>query len=174
MAAACENEEPLTCNEKEALEAEITQKVFEKLCSEANISDLLQLLLKPSWASDQDDWQAALLHNLTRVEICNPTNHAGTDCDPENPCIDPNPTYCPDDDVCASKFRGYGLLEIILAARRADSMVRLPVRDLDLIENGEPLVWDATLAPDNPDCDPCTANVLGAFTPQHIYEELHP
>lgn len=174
MAAACENPTPLTCEELEAIEQDNAQRVFDRFCNNVAISDLIQLFFMPSWATDQEDQRKALVHYLTRHAICRPDNNKGTDCDPEEPCEDPRPTYCPDPEECPSKFYGYGLLELIKSAVRADSMVYLPVRDLDQIAAGEPLVWWPTAAPDNVSCDPCVDPELGAFVPQHIYEQANP
>lgn len=170
----CGPETPLSCEDKEALEAVEAQRAFAEFCNDVDLNTILRLLIFPMWASDPEDQRAALVHYLTRHEICHPSNNVGTDCDPEEPCPDPQPTYCPDPDECPSKFRGYGLLELIKSAIRADSMVRLPVKGLGSIASGEGLVWDPTAVPDNPDCDPCTADVAGAFTPQSLYDIAHP
>jgi len=173
---ACSEPAELNCNQKKALELSKAEDLFTKICSDggASIPDLLQLFFKPPHVTDPGDQQAALVNYLTRHEICRPSNNAGTDCVEDEPCLDPQPTFCPDPDECPSKFYGYGLLELIKSAIRADSMVYIPVKGLNLIANGEPLVWDSTVAPDNSDCDPCAEPVLGAFRPQHIYEAAHP
>lgn len=172
--AACANETPLTCDQKKAQELVDADRAFTRFCDEATISDLLQLFFKPFWATDSPDQQAALVNYLTRHAICHPQNNALTACVGDDPCDDPQPTFCPDPDECPSKFYGYGLLEVIRSAIRADSMTRLPIKSLGSIASGEALVWDPTAVPDNSDCDPCTADVLGAFVPQHVYDTAHP
>ena len=173
--AACADPEEPTCNELKALEQGRAQQFFEKLCSQdASINDVLQALIFPPWITDRDDQRKKLIDYLTRHALCHPTNHAGVDCDDEEPCLDPQPTYCPDPDKCPSKWYGYGLLEVIRAAIRADSMLYMPVRDFDLLAAGEPLVWDPAATPDNRSCEPCDVPAAGALVPQHVYETEHP
>ena len=176
MFQACAPTTDPTCQDKQAVELDRAEALFNRyICrGGATIPELLELFFKPPHATDAEDQQEALLNYLTRHAICNPSNNAAVDCDGDAPCDDPQRNYCPDPEQCPSKFYGYGLLEVIKSAIRADSMVRLPIKDLDTIQSGEPLVWDPTAVPDNPDCDPCTDNVVGAFVPQHVYEINHP
>lgn len=168
--AACEPADEPTCEDLEDLEEAQAQRAFELFCQNVAITDLIQMFFMPSWASDGQDQRKALVHYLTRHRICHPSNNKATDCDPEEPCEDPQPTYCPDPDECPSKFFGYGLLELIKSAIRADSMAWIPVKDLSEIAAGEPLVWDPAAVPDNAHCDPCIDNELGAFVPEHLFE----
>lgn len=174
MASACSTPEPLSCEDKADIELINAQREFEKLCNAAGVNELIQLFIAPLWASNGDDQRKALVHYLTRQAICRPGNNLGTDCDPELPCEDPQPTYCDDPEECESKFYGIGLLELIREYLRTSGMVVIPVKDLDLIAAGEPLVWDPGAAPDNQTCDPCVDPELGAFVPQHIYEAENP
>lgn len=174
MAAACENPEPLTCEDLGDIELESAQREFDKLCNAAGVNELVQLFFAPPWASDPDDQRAALVHYMTRHAICLPSNNKGTDCDPEAPCLDPQPTLCPDPEECPSKLYGYGALEVIRAAIRADSMTYLPIARLDDLAAGDALVWDPSAAADNAPCDSCIDNELGAFIPQSVYEAEHP
>lgn len=158
-----------TCEELEALEQSRAADLFNNLCSNggASLPDLLQLFFKPPHASNQPDQQRAVLHLLTRQPICHPANNLAVQCD--DPCEDPVDTLCNDPDECPSKFFGYGLLEVIRAAVRADSMVRIPYAYLDAIMPGESLVWAPAVTPENTPCDPCETNTIGAFVPEHIY-----
>lgn len=171
MVAACENPEPLTCSDLKELEADAAHRAFERGCNDDSITAVMHYFFRPWWATDGEDQRKALMNLLTRHELCRPTNHKGTECDPEEPCDDPVPTYCPDPEACPSKFYGYGLLEVIQAAIRADSQTYLPIKDLGEIAPGEPLVWDPQATPDNPNCDPCATPTLGAFVPEHLYTE---
>lgn len=174
MASACSTPEPLSCEDLSDLEYLAAQREFEKLCDAAGVNELGSVFFAPLWASNSNDQRKALVHYLTRHEICRPGNNLGTDCDPELPCEDPQPTYCQDDDECASKFRGIGLLELIREYLRTSGMAVVPIKGLGDVAAGEPLVWDPGAVPDNQTCDPCVDAELGAFVPQHIYEQENP
>lgn len=171
MPAACSEPVEPTCNEKRAAEAQRAQALFERLCSsEASVNDLIQLLFRPPHATNPGDQQKALAHFMTRFEICAPQNNLAVDCDDEEPCEDPQPTFCDDPDECESKFYGIGLLELILGYIRTASIAYMPVASLADAVDGDTLVFDANAVPDNPSCDPCVEPALGAWVPQSVYE----
>lgn len=173
MVAACAVEEEPTCNEKRTLEAARAQAAFERLCAgEASINDLIQFFFRPPHATNPADQQKALAHFITRAEICAPQNHLAVDCDDEEPCEDPQPTFCDDPEECESKFYGIGLLELIENYIRTSSIAYMPVASLADAVDGDTLVFDASAVPDNPSCDPCVETSLGAWVPQSVYEAV--
>lgn len=172
---ACANPPDLTCDDLKDIEEARAQHAFEVFCrTDMAITDILQAFIFPPWVTDADDQRKALINYITRHALCRPTNNAAVDCDDEEPCLDPQPNFCPDPDQCPSKWYGYGLLEVIQAAIRADSMTYVPIKGFGDLVAGEPLVWDPTATPDNPNCDPCAPNVLGAMVPQHVWDLGHP
>jgi hypothetical protein len=172
MIAACEEPDELSCEAKAALELSYATRQWQQFCDgDASINDILRLFVLPPWVTNQPDQRAALVKYLTLHEICLPTNNAAQEC---VACEEPIQTGCPDPEQCPSKFYGFGMLEVIKASIRSNSMAVVPFASLDEVEAGEALVWDPAVYPDNVNCDPCGTNAAGAFVPQHVYDENHP
>lgn len=176
MTSACEPQPEPTCEDRADLEYETALREYGKLCDgESSIEEILRLLIAPSWATDSTDQRRALAKYLTIHKQCRPTNHKETVCVEceESECSCPSytivPTGCPDPNECPSKVWGYGLLEIIRAAVRADSIEYVPYAHLSEIQPGETLVWAPLAVPDNRPCEPCEPSPYGAFVPAHLY-----